>query len=171
MNFIKNKNINNLNKNDSFQPFIHGGDKSSEIVSTRVSKISKISKNSNNYNTEKKENTNNKEINYNKDSKILYENQILKLNSEIKNEKKEEKIIKEEQLNNSFNENIRKDARGYQIKKGNKKYKVTFKDLISKEKLVTYIDIEDFKKYKINNNNTQINDIENDNTSCTCVIF
>ena len=67
-------------------------------------------------------------------------------------------------------ENIRKDARGYQIVKGNKKYKVTFKDLISKENLVNYIEIEDYKKYNITIN-SHISDTDNDDTSCTCGIF
>jgi hypothetical protein len=67
-------------------------------------------------------------------------------------------------------ENIRKDARGYPIVKGNKKYKVTFKDLISKENLVNYIDIEKFNKSF--EKQSQISDFDKkDNTSCACIIF
>ena len=97
-------------------------------------------------------NSNNLERNLNKNKNKIKEN-LIETQSKFLIEKGKEK------------ENIRKDARGNPIQKGNKKYKVTFKDLISKENLVNTIDI---KKYKI----SQYSDLnKNDNVTCSCTIF
>ena len=116
----------------------------------------------------------------NKERKQILKNQqenkikkysIKKNEKETEKEKEKEKVkIEEQNINNSPISNKRKDARGYPIAKGNKKYKVTFKDLVSKENLVHYIEIEDYKKYNISNN-SQVSDVDNDNASCSCKIF
>lgn len=66
---------------------------------------------------------------------------------------------------------LRIDARGIPIRKGNKKYKVTFKDLISKENLVNYIEVEDYKRYNQVNIKAQEYESEGNDTSRTCKIF
>ena len=76
-------------------------------------------------------------------------------------------------LDKSENKELRRDAKGHPIIKGSKKFKVTFKDLISKENLVEYVIIEDYKKY---HNETfsirqSTNGDKDDNTSCACNIF
>jgi hypothetical protein len=70
-------------------------------------------------------------------------------------------------------EKVRKDARGIPIVKGNKKYKVSFIDFISKEKL---IDIVEFQKYDHQNTNNTNNfgkfsSKNKQQTSCKCNIF
>ena len=137
-----------------------------EIDKSQASKIS----NSNNDNDKNKENILLTKVIVKKKDKDKDKENDKEIDKENIEEIKENKILKS--LNESINENIniRKDARGYPIRKGNKKYKVTFKDLISKENLVNYIDIEDYKKYNMTNN-SHISDIDNDNTSCTCIII
>ena len=71
---------------------------------------------------------------------------------------------------NNNSESIRRDAKGYPIKKGNKQYKVTFKDMVSKQNLVDFINIEEFKKYNLSYNSTNSYN-DSDNASCSCEIF
>ena len=110
-------------------------------------------------------------LNLNKVNKISSENIKVKkknLDQEIDLNNYENKDNSKNGIEN-IEKKIRKDAKGNPIVKGNKNYKVTFKDLISKEKLVQYVEIEDHKKY--NFANSHMSEPENDNVSCTCVIF
>jgi len=91
------------------------------------------------------------------------------------------KIINSKQIpsSNVLKENrIRKDFKGNPILKGGKKHRISFKDLIGKNNnLVETIEIESYKAFNAFNE-TIIEDDDkkdikdqNDNTSCSCVIF
>lgn len=83
-----------------------------------------------------------------------------------------QRVSDQETEENSTN-SIRKDAKGVPIVKGHKKHRVTFRDFISKQSLIDFINIESFKKDNSIENSTisQEKTEDSDNTSCTCLIY
>ncbi len=123
----------------------------------------------------------------NNDNKSIFNNNLL-LTSTNEREKTS--------MNNNFNNNIqknkkidsnnvlkdmkiRKDANGVPIIRGKKRHRVTFKDMIDiKFELIDEVEVESYKDYNakeisiLEESNKKINnDNNNDNTSCTCLIF
>ena len=66
---------------------------------------------------------------------------------------------------------LRKDFKGTPIVKGSHEHRIGFRDLVSKKSLVDYIKIESFKinTDSISGNTEKKED--NDNTSCSCIIY
>ena len=96
--------------------------------------------------------------------------------SNIQNDKEKIRLRKKKTclLKNELTDiTTRKDHRGIPILKGNKNYRVSFKDFVTKLDLVEYLDLESYKILNLPDIKSEPppQEEKNDNTSCSCLVF